>query len=883
MAFLSNAPFIKANNIVENDLKDKETFSIEDIEEQIEKANFYYKNNALFLAIEELIFLDHRSFKYSNDSIQMLVGEAYQLLNHIYHDIGYVLDIKHTADSMFFYKSLASNYDPQFKVEYLIYLSRYHALEMKTKHSNNNMIEALEILETLDNSIDIDINYFYFNYLNTARNYSTLLLRESPIFPYPEYDSIGGHQINMINICDSLINTLDYQKEKWYNMVFYYRVRNNLHQDLNMLTARKYDQNNAANTYFHKQYSQTINAIKGIKPTKGVPQYQMLAVKGLQYSYYNDYCKANKCYAEALKHFSIQIDGHYHFKSILTPLMVTKWYSNSYLNCTNDLDEYHLDSLLHLNFQAERLYHHFLIHYLEPETEYISTGYYKSPYDQILTIANQLYSTTNEEEYLEIYWHYANKTRYESLYYKLIAESEKTQLKETKRALDSLNTTIFILQDKLYLHRKGLLSFDTIKIKAEIENTNNKYDDFIQATSPAIKALFGHQPLVSMDSYMESLEKDEAVLLYTNHKFLNKDTNYVFVVKKDFCKIIGIGQDNDKRGMLSYLNEDFINDPKTFQEVSYYVSGKYFRPLLKYLKGIKRIKIAPNYKIDFLPFDILIKDTLSHPQYRDFEYFGMDYNFTYLPNIYVENILLNRVHKISDFTLIFSPDYKNKIIAKKLPFNNLLGHKLESKSKSLLISNSADLNQLNTHSSFKYIHIAAHGIVDFDSRYLRASYNTNSIYKLYLNDTSLSKDFFNKRALNTDLSVVASCRAGFSLFDYSDGKIGMIRSLYLSGSNAVITTPWRLDDQSSAEILGDFYERIESGEPYSEALWNAKKDFLSNAKDPQLFNPIYWAALSYNGVDSKIEQSKIKKSGIGLVVLLVGGMIIYSFLRIKRD
>lgn len=131
--------------------------------------------------------------------------------------------------------------------------------------------------------------------------------------------------------------------------------------------------------------------------------------------------------------------------------------------------------------------------------------------------------------------------------------------------------------------------------------------------------------------------------------------------------------------------------------------------------------------------------------------------------------------------------------------------------------------------------------------------------------------------------MVASCRAGFSLFDYSDGKIGMIRSLYLSGSNAVITTPWRLDDQSSAQILTNFYKRIESGEKYSEALWNAKKDFLSEAKDPQLYNPIYWAALSYQGVDSKIDQPLYKKSGLGLLVLLIGGIVIYSFSRMLRD
>lgn len=882
IAFLSNVQLMMANNSREYDLKEDKSISIQNIEERIDKADFYYKNNALFLAVEELSFLKFQSFKYAKDSIQMLIGEAYQLLNHIYHDIGYVNDIKQTADSMFFYKSLASDHDPQFKVEYLTYLSRYHALEMKTKHSNDDMLEAIKVLRTLDNTNNIDINYFYLNYLNTARNRRNLLLIESPIFKYPEDESVNSHQINLIEICDSLINTLDFKTEKWYNIIFYYKVRNNLHQDMNMRFARQYDSNNVANNSFHEQYFQDINSLKEIKPKKGVPQNQMLAVKGLQYTYYKDYCKAKEYYAEALKNFSIKVDSHYYFRSIITPLMVLKWYNNASQMCEDGLKKQTLDSILHLNLKAERIYNQYLIHYLKPETEYISLGYMKSPYEQILSISYQLYSLTHDKKYLKTYWHYANKARYTSLYFKLCEETDSKELKKVIRALDRLNTSKFILLDKLYLSREGLILFDTVQIKTDIENNNNKYDELIKSTSPAIQALFGTQSLVSIDSYIDKLEKDEAVLLYTNHKFQDRAPNYVIVLKKGFSEIIGLVQDTLDSRRLSYLNEDIINNPKTFQEISYHISRVYFQPILKNLNGIKKIKIIASHKIDYLPFDILIEDTLANPHYKDFKFYGLSYNFTYIPNTYVEYLFENRIHRKSDSILIFSPDYKNKTIANKLPFNNILGNSLESKQNALLIKNSNDLTKLHTHSSYKYIHIAAHGIVDYDRVDIIAKYNTKSNYKLYLNDTLIGKDFFNTRALKTDLSVVASCRAGFSLYDYSDGKIGMIRTLYLSGSNAVITTPWRLDDQSSAQILSAFYNRIESGEPYSEALWNAKKDFLSNAKDPQLFNPIYWAALNYHGIDSKIDQSNSKKSGVGLLIILIGGVLIYSFSRIKR-
>lgn len=854
------------------------------LQERIDSANYYYRQDALFLAVEELSFVQDFTFKNTNDSIQMLVGEVYQLLNHLYHDIGYVADIKSTVDSMYYYKSLASNNDPQFKVEYLSYFSRYLALEMKFEESNLKIIEAIKILKNIDRSDRISLNYFYFNYINAGRNHYKVLLKDHPFFGKASDDTNFGRGYKNIEICDSLIATLVSENEKWYNMLFYYRIRTNLYQDLNMNFYRYKKPNADINQAFNDVFDESVLAMKSINTIPGVTEYQMQAVKGLQDTYFQRNCSALPYFTEALKGMTMNINNKVYFKSVFTPLMILRWYSNQFVGCKDECSIIQMDSVLQLNLEAERTYNQYLIRYLKSDPEYISTGYEKSPFKAIIVISYHLYQKTKDDKYLDIYWHYSNKLRYASLYYKLVRNHDSTAIDNIQSKMDSLNYLENIFLDQLFLARKGIAEYDTLRIKNEIQENDVSYHLLMEQSSDLIKVLFGNKPLMSLRDYSHTLKENEALLFYTNHAFVYKDTNYVIVIKKNNYNIVSLGKDTLDSRTLSYLNEDNYSTAKKFQNISYYLSNTYFKPVTPYLKGIEKINIIPSYKIDYLPFDMLIEDSLAFPKFKDFKYYGLKYNFRYNPNVYIESFIEARNQVKSDAILVFAPNYKNKDLSKLLPFNNRLSGSLINDKKSVAIRENKDLKRLNfKNQHFSFVHIAAHGVVNFDYSDVRNRYNNTRAYNLYLNDTSLTKDFFYRTNLSTKLSVVASCRAGFSFYDDNDGKIGMIRTLLLTGSNAIITTPWRLDDQSSSIILNDFYNRLEDGDTFSDALWNAKKNFLANADDPQLFNPLYWAALTYHGVDSEIDTSNTSKTLVlVIIIILAGGIIGYSFSRIRR-
>ena len=79
--------------------------SLSYLNHKIDSANYFYKNNALYLAADQLKFIEKTDFSKHPDSIKFRIGESYQFLSHIYYDMGYIADYKNAIDSMYWYKS----------------------------------------------------------------------------------------------------------------------------------------------------------------------------------------------------------------------------------------------------------------------------------------------------------------------------------------------------------------------------------------------------------------------------------------------------------------------------------------------------------------------------------------------------------------------------------------------------------------------------------------------------------------------------------------------------------------------------------------------------------------------------------------------------------
>lgn len=105
-----------------------------------------------------------------------------------------------------------------------------------------------------------------------------------------------------------------------------------------------------------------------------------------------------------------------------------------------------------------------------------------------------------------------------------------------------------------------------------------------------------------------------------------------------------------------------------------------------------------------------------------------------------------------------------------------------------------------------------------------------------------------------ELVVLGACNTSIGTIQAGEGMISMTRGFFYSGTNSVISTLWTINDETTRKLLMDFYEILNTGENKSDALHQAKINFLNSA-DGSLRSPYYWASLVLVGSDQPISNS----------------------------
>jgi CHAT domain-containing protein len=125
--------------------------------------------------------------------------------------------------------------------------------------------------------------------------------------------------------------------------------------------------------------------------------------------------------------------------------------------------------------------------------------------------------------------------------------------------------------------------------------------------------------------------------------------------------------------------------------------------------------------------------------------------------------------------------------------------------------------------------------------------------------TSLELAFLNLD--HTDLVVLSACDSGISDTTPGDNLSGMRSAFHVAGARAVVSSLWKLDDETGADTMKSFYRYLsgQTGKGYtiSEALRQSKLDLIRENKDQGIdLHPYYWASFVAEGDDAVIAQPK---------------------------
>ncbi len=145
--------------------------------------------------------------------------------------------------------------------------------------------------------------------------------------------------------------------------------------------------------------------------------------------------------------------------------------------------------------------------------------------------------------------------------------------------------------------------------------------------------------------------------------------------------------------------------------------------------------------------------------------------------------------------------------------------------------------------SHRILHFAVHGFVNHEKPQLSGLVLSQSDRQR--EDGLLQAYEIMQMRLNADVVVLSACETGIGKHIRGEGLASLSRAFLYAGANSVIASLWRVDDQSTADLMSRFHRRLFDGKsPRDEALRQAQLDLIRSGT---FSHPYFWAAFALTG------------------------------------
>ena len=287
---------------------------------------------------------------------------------------------------------------------------------------------------------------------------------------------------------------------------------------------------------------------------------------------------------------------------------------------------------------------------------------------------------------------------------------------------------------------------------------------------------------------------------------------------------------------------------------------------------VQEVIFIPDSYINLLPLVALFNKASQ-------EFLGDQYRFRIMPSLLSMGILNqmppvvvqipqdgNKFCVVGNPTIpIFSIKGKTWSLG-KLPFateeaewvSYILGckptlHEQATKSVVMMMVSSARMVHIATHGS------AASGFLAFASLGVSSRDPVDESYVL------IYPEDIEKMVIAPALVVLSSCDSGRGTVK-ADGVLGMARAFILAGAQAVMTTLWRVPDESAAVFMKFFYQYLVDGHRASESL---QKAILSVRSFSKYSGFIHWSGYQLTGRELTMDVAE--EEGERAVKCAMGG------------
>jgi CHAT domain-containing protein len=463
--------------------------------------------------------------------------------------------------------------------------------------------------------------------------------------------------------------------------------------------------------------------------------------------------------------------------------------------------------------------------------------------------------------------------------YKSLVFKEQTNPKQNPENVDLWKSKIFDLEQSY----SNLISI--------FEKKYPKYYDFKYA-----------DPIISLDEVQSKLKPREALIEYVVKEPQKGDVGKIvsFLITNNKCQIytqqVDSTFENSVNFFLQFLkNGSVFNTRKKdyirYSTNAYKLNNLLISPLSKEVEGF-RLAVIPDGKLSYLPFDAFVTtppDT-SKMDFRSLKYLVYDHAVSYSYSATLLYYYFNSDKRAKKELAAFVPKYDGSVVDINAVRNSLRdqlfplpGAKLEVEGISKLINGQVFTDNEATEENFKenaenydILHLAMHTILnDSLPMYSKLVFSPGKEGDGWLD----TYEVYNM-SLKSRLAVLSACNTGTGRLQKGEGVMSLARAFLYAGCPAIVMTLWSVEDESSANLMIDFYKNLLSGYSKDEALRKAKIKHIQSA-DPLRAHPYYWLGYVSIGDQRALYQTKTIYFISMIVFIILAIMIDKLYFRRK--
>ena len=495
----------------------------------------------------------------------------------------------------------------------------------------------------------------------------------------------------------------------------------------------------------------------------------------------------------------------------------------------------------------------------------------------------KLYELESDEEYLKNALTLSEQSRAVALgsvlsdyRLKKILEVPKSLLKKEK---EYKNELVLLSSDQSILENEKRIS----KLSIELQTISTQLlEDY-----PTLSSL--RRVTANIDTYFNDLS-DYTVIEY----FKSDSSLFTFIINNGKITLYETEAEhldfeiNQFRKLINesfqdYLNEDYIKLKKTNDSLNQ-ISTSLFNKLIPF-SNQGRLKenllIIPHGQLNFIPFDALVDNNGN--------YLIESFKVVYAPSLRTHQEMTKSKVSPTKNLLTVAPvfhfesendSHGNENFLKPLYFNISEVDKIKEicgRAKSLVRNDATYESFISIVEDYRIIHLATHAFANSTSGNdsfiaLTPHKDPNQKSKLYNHDLY-------QMNLNSEMVVLSACESGLGEYKSGEGVISLARGFSYAGSKSVVTSLWNVNDKKSMELMHQFYSNLSTGLNKSDALRNAKLEFVnSNSENAQ---PFLWAAYIPIGDMTSITQLNSSWYKLATFSVLIISILLIRYFVIK--